>query len=112
METITLENIVLWDAALTPAYAKKIIIDLASYNSLSENDKWIIVGKWKIKVVVQPAASGLALQSHVPSVAPLMLSGMAGSIFVDQSYFQIAPSSSETSPLAGSVSGCFDFRWG
>ncbi|PWF67648.1 hypothetical protein CBX98_23790 [Vibrio sp. T9] len=108
MNFITLKNIMIWDGELSPSIVDQITIDPTKYSALSEDEKWIIVGKWKIKVDVEPSGSGFLLSGST-GVSPLKMSS-SGQMFVDESFFTISTLSTSIQPM-GSARGCFEINW-
>jgi|688.fasta_scaffold1967396_1 hypothetical protein len=104
---INLDNLLIWDGELTPTRIPRIAINPDIYSALAEDDKWIVCGKWRIKISIAPSASGLSLSSVDGTVK---ISSSSGSQFLDESFFDIQPADGSVAVL-GRIRGSIDISW-
>jgi hypothetical protein len=104
----SIKNLLIWDGELTPTRIPSIFFDPKIYSSLAEDEKWIICGKWKIKVLVQPTVNGFTISSIDKKVT--LDGGLCGSLFLDESFLTVEPASSGVA-IVGRFGGCFDLEW-
>ena len=105
---IYLDNMLLWDAEFNPTRIPRITLDPLRYGKLKSDEKWIICGKWKIRILIEPSEKGLIVKDKNGTLK--MDQSLSGSMFLDDNFFEI-DLVDKSNVTKGSVSGCFDIRW-
>lgn len=99
------ENILLWDDNHSPTRIPSITIDTVKLGA-SAAAEWIVVGPYRIKILVEGGKDGLKVSDTKGNV---LADAPSGCIFIDHTMFEVQSRSG--SALGGSFSGCIDVRW-
>ncbi|RCL90153.1 hypothetical protein [Hyphomonas sp.] len=105
-----MDNFLIWDGELNPTRIPRIEIDPEQFFATENNDQWIVVGKWRIKVSIAPKGKGYSLKGADGTESTVFGESMSGSIFVDQNFFTVEALGG-SSKVLGRASGCFDLSW-
>lgn len=107
MPMLKLTDFLIWDEEMTPTSVPEIILP-DTYHTLNDDDQWIQVGKYKVKIIVEKDPNEGVL--HIASNGTLINSESAhGSMFFDLSSVIVKPA--DGANIFGSASGCFNFTW-
>lgn len=102
---IYLDNILLWDENRAPTRFPQVAIDTTKAGIDAAGD-WIVVGPYRIRVIVENDKNGLKLSDTSGNV---LAAARSGCVFFDDTMFEVQ--SSGAGALSGRVRGCFDFSW-
>ncbi|MGE0044691.1 MAG: hypothetical protein AB7J28_06375 [Hyphomonadaceae bacterium] len=103
---IHLDNFLLWDDEKSPTRVPRISIDPELFSRRNEEEQWIRVGKWKIKVRVEQNAQGVSV---VGKAGKRFSTEASGSMFIDDTMFEV--SAADGAKTLGSARGCFEVIW-